>query len=38
MPIRRTIDGATRDHRRLRASIVITALWLALWLGWVAVY
>lgn len=34
MPINRTINGATRDHRRLRSSLIITALWLAMLAGW----
>lgn len=38
MAIRRTIEGTTRDHRRLRASIIVTALWLAVWIGWVTIY
>lgn len=34
MPINRTINGATRDHRRLRTSLIITTLWLAMLAGW----
>lgn len=31
MPLRRLIDGATRDHRRLRMSLLLTASGIAAW-------
>lgn len=31
MPLRRLIDGATRDHRRLRMSLLLTAAGVAAW-------
>lgn len=29
--IRRVVDGATRDHRRLRLSLLLTASGIAAW-------
>lgn len=34
MPLRRLIDGATRDHRRLRMSLLLTVAGLAAWAVW----
>lgn len=31
MPLRRLIDGATRDHRRLRMSLLLTVAGIAAW-------